>query len=60
MRKSEGIRSHGRQWRWWDDDIKIDLKEIGWEGVHWINLAQERNKWLGLKQRVEFLDYLRK
>jgi hypothetical protein len=28
-----------------DDDIKMDLKEIGWEGVDWINFAQDRDKW---------------
>jgi hypothetical protein len=28
----------------WEDNIKIDLKEIRWEGVPWIDLAQDRNK----------------
>jgi hypothetical protein len=27
----------------WEDNIKIDHKEIGWEGVEWIHLAQDRN-----------------
>jgi hypothetical protein len=25
--------------------LKTDLKEIGWEGIHWIDLAQDRDKW---------------
>jgi hypothetical protein len=28
----------------WVDSIKMDLKEIGWDGVDWINLAQVRNQ----------------
>jgi len=39
-RKSQcGTPRHG-----WNSDIKIDLEEIGWEGVNWIYLAQDRNK----------------
>jgi hypothetical protein len=29
----------------WEDNIKMDLKEIGWEGVHWTYLAHDRDKW---------------
>jgi hypothetical protein len=29
----------------WEDTIKIDLKEIGWEDVDWTILAQDRDKW---------------
>ena len=28
----------------WEDNIKMGLKEIGWEGVDWINVAQDRDK----------------
>jgi hypothetical protein len=31
--------------RKWKDNIKIDVKEIRWEGVEWIELAQDRNRW---------------
>jgi hypothetical protein len=31
----------------WVDNMKIDLIEIGWDGVDWINLAQERDQWRG-------------
>jgi len=27
------------------DDIKMGLKEIGWDGMDWINLAQDMDKW---------------
>jgi hypothetical protein len=29
----------------WQDNIKIDLREIGWGGMDWINLAQDRDRW---------------
>jgi hypothetical protein len=28
-----------------EDDIEMDLKEIGWEGVDWIHLAKDSDKW---------------
>jgi hypothetical protein len=30
------------------DNIKIDLREIGWDGVDWINLVQDRDQWRAL------------
>jgi hypothetical protein len=27
------------------DNIKMDLREVGWDGVHWIDLAQDRDRW---------------
>jgi hypothetical protein len=32
----------------WVDNIKMDLSEIGWGGVDWVGLAQERDKWRAL------------
>jgi hypothetical protein len=43
--KPERKRPLGRQRRRWVDNIKIDLKEIGWNGVDWIYLAQDRDQW---------------
>jgi hypothetical protein len=40
--KPEGKRSLGRSGRRWVDNIKIDLREIGWDGMDWIDLAQGR------------------
>ena len=42
--KSEGKSRCGRPRHGWNSDIKIDLEEIGWEGVSWIYLAQDRDK----------------
>jgi hypothetical protein len=42
--KPEGKRPLGRIRRRWVDNIKIDLLEIGWAGMHWIGLAQDRDK----------------
>jgi hypothetical protein len=35
----------------WEDNIKITLREIGWEGVEWIHLAQDRDQWRDSCQR---------
>jgi hypothetical protein len=35
-------RSLGKPWYRWEDDIKIYLQEVGWGGVDWVGLAQER------------------
>jgi hypothetical protein len=47
--------------RRWKDNIKIALKEIWWEGVDWIHMAQDKDRWrylLGFIKGGEFLDYL--
>jgi hypothetical protein len=36
----------------WVDNIKMDLLEIGWGGVDWIGLAQDRDKWIALVNAV--------
>jgi hypothetical protein len=43
--KPEGRRPLGRPRRRWVDNIKMNLGEIGWSGVDWIYLAEDRNKW---------------
>jgi hypothetical protein len=35
----------GRPWCRWVGNIKMDLREIGWEGMVWIDLAQDRDQW---------------
>jgi hypothetical protein len=45
--KSEEKRSLGRPRCRWEDDIKLDLREIGWEGVDWIHV-----EWRGLLKAV--------
>jgi hypothetical protein len=41
-RKPERKRSLGRPKRRWDDDIRMNLREIGWEALDWMHLAQDR------------------
>jgi hypothetical protein len=43
--KSEGKRPLGRPRRRWEDGIKLNFREIGWGGVEWIHLAQDRDRW---------------
>jgi hypothetical protein len=43
--KPEEKRSLGRPRRRWEDNIKTDLREIGWGGMDWIHLSQDRNQW---------------
>jgi hypothetical protein len=31
--------------RWWEDDIKLDLREIGIDGANWIQLTRDRVQW---------------
>jgi hypothetical protein len=45
VEKSEGKRSLGRPRRRWEDNIRMDLRETGWEDVDWIHLAQDRDQW---------------
>jgi hypothetical protein len=42
--KPEGKRSLGRPRRRWVDNIKMDLREIGWDGADWMDLAQDRDQ----------------
>jgi hypothetical protein len=42
--KSEGRRPLGRPRRWWMDNIRMDLVEVGWGDVDWIGLAQDRDR----------------
>jgi hypothetical protein len=50
--KPEGEGPLGRPRRRWVDNIRIDLGEVGWDGVDWIGLAQNRNMWRALVNSV--------
>jgi hypothetical protein len=64
----EGKRPLGRLRLRWEDNIRMDLREIGWEGVNWIHMDRVRDHWraivnMEMNLRVpqksgEFLDYL--
>jgi hypothetical protein len=45
----EGKRPLGRPRRRWVDNITMDLKELGWDGVDWIDMAQDRDTVLNLR-----------
>jgi len=36
----------------WEDTIRMDFREIGWECVHWMHLDQDRNQWQALTNTV--------
>jgi hypothetical protein len=36
----------------WADNINMDLREIGWDGIDWIELAQDRDQWRALVNTV--------
>jgi hypothetical protein len=48
----EGRRPLGRPRRRWEDNIKMNLKEIGFGDVDWIDLAQDRDRWRALVNTV--------
>jgi hypothetical protein len=50
--KPDGKRPLGRPRRRWVDNIKIDLKEIEWDIMDWIDLAQDRDQWRDLVNMV--------
>jgi hypothetical protein len=41
--------------RRWEDNIKMDLQEVGFEGMGWIDLAQDRDRWRALVSAVMIL-----
>ena len=43
--KLEGKRLLGRPDHRWEDNMKIDIEEVRWEGMDWIDLALDRDRW---------------
>jgi hypothetical protein len=50
--KPEGKRPLGRPRLRWVDNIRMDLREVGWGDVDWIGLAKDRNRWKALVNSV--------
>jgi hypothetical protein len=50
--KPEGKRPLGRPRRRWEDNIRMDVGEIRWGGMDWIDLAQDRDQWRALVNAV--------
>jgi hypothetical protein len=65
VEKTEGKGRLGTPRRRWEDDIKMDLREIRWGGVDYINLAQDRDQWrtvvnvvMNLRVQIKFREIL--
>ena len=52
MGKPEGMRPMGRPRRRWEDNIKVDLQEVGGACGDWMELAQDRDRWRVLVSMV--------
>jgi hypothetical protein len=47
-----GRRPLGRPKRRWEDNIKMDFQEVGWRGMDWIDMAQDRDRWRAVVSAV--------
>jgi hypothetical protein len=52
VEKPEGKKPLGRPGHRWVDNMKMDLRKIGWGGMDWINLAEDRNQGRALVNMV--------
>jgi hypothetical protein len=52
VERPEGRRPLGRPRRRWEDNIKMDLQEVGWGGMDWIDMAQDKDRWRALVNAV--------
>jgi hypothetical protein len=50
--KPELKRPLRRPKRRWEDNIKVDLKKVGYGGMYWIEMAQDRDRWLALVNEI--------
>ena len=46
------MRPLGKPRRRWKHNVKMDLREVGWGGMDWINLAQDRERWRAVVNKV--------
>jgi len=56
--KPEGKRPLGRPRHRWKDNIKMDLQEVGWGSMDWIDVAQDSYRWWALVNVVMNLQVL--
>ena len=55
MGKHEGKRPLGRSSRRWKNNIKLDIQEVEYEGMDWIDVFQDRKRWRALVTAVKKL-----
>jgi hypothetical protein len=49
--RHEGMSPLGRPRRRWEDNIKMDIQDVGW-GMGWIDLAQDRDRWRAVVNEI--------
>jgi hypothetical protein len=54
----KGRRPFGRPRHRWEDNIKMNLQEVGWRGMDWMKLAQDRDRWWAVVNAVMNLCFL--
>jgi hypothetical protein len=52
MGRPEERRPLGRTRRRWEANIKMDLQDVGWGGMEWIDMAQDRDRWRAVVSAV--------
>jgi hypothetical protein len=52
MGRPEGRKPLGRPRRRWDDNNNMDLQEVGWGGMDWIDMAHDRDRWRAVVNTV--------
>jgi hypothetical protein len=52
VRRPEGRQPLGGPRRRWEDNIKMDLQDVGWVGMNWIERAQDTDRWRALVNAV--------
>jgi hypothetical protein len=57
VENAEGKRPLGRPRRRWENDIKMDMREMVWGGMDWIYLAQDKDQWWSLVNTVKNLRF---
>ena len=57
VEKPKGKRPLGRPRRRWEDNIKMNLQDVGWGAMAWIDLAQDRDRWRALVTAVMNLQF---
>jgi len=55
--KPERKRPFGRRRRRWENNIRLDIREVGWEGVEWMHGTQDRDQWRAVGNTVMNLLY---